>query len=641
MASEEDDEVCAADALAPIEPLGFAHPLQPREPAIGFAARLAALNGVDLATLLREMRVDALRLDHGREPPISEVAALGRLGDSDTKALISNSPRRLPEERTSLIGPERLPDRSFRRTGFGVCPLCVKDDIARVDGPLPARPWLRREWQLEHVRTCRVHDVVLVDAAVANVRIKPPDFSTALRDRILPELDRLVSSAVPVPHSAFEDWVVARLDGIRDPTNFLDALPLTVGAVFCEALGVSVLHPPMVKIGTLSMLEWAVAAAEGFRIAAAGEDAIMQCLSRLTEARHGRRGVIGLRNTYGYLYEALRYRHFGPDFEVLRAIVRHHAFATIPLEPGTNVLGEVLDRRQVHTVRSAALASGAHPKTIRKLLERNGVSAGDAREYSYHRMTIEAAEIADGLKKLAASVTVPQVSKATGIPRAHLWSLIAQGLLPTLTNSRGVFKAKHLMDPNEVDVLMSRLFDGAEPVGAATERRTTLTRARQRATARVDDILRWLIDGSLRWRGRIGDEMRYENLLIDADELTALVRSEPGMAGLSVRAVAQDIRGFDDASVNALIKMGVFSTREEFNPKSRRTMQTITRESVDAFQKTYILLKELCSTSGLGHLAVRRHLEASGVDLAFSRDDIRAFVYSRKPALAVIRPPSS
>ena len=638
MGSEEDDEVCAADALAPIEPLGFAHPLQPREPAIGFAARLAALNGVDLATLLREMRVDALRLDHGREVTIRDVAALGRLNAEDTAALLRNSPRRLPEERASLLGSERLEDTSLRRTSFGVCPHCIRDDIKTFDGPLPARPWLRLEWQFEHVRSCRRHDVMLIGVSPVDIRTKPPDFSLALRERILPELDRLVAAAIPVQHSAFEDWVVARLDGIRDDRNWLDTMPLRVGAVLCEGLGISALHAPKVKLRTLSETDRAKAGDEGFRIAESGESAIVELLSRLADAQQDTRGVVGLRNTYGYVHELLRRTQSDADFDRPRDIVRRHALDTLPLDAGTDVLGVVLDRRRVHTVHTAALASGVHPGTIRKMLVRDGVSAdGLELARSNHRVTILSEDFVAGLARLPGAISVPRVRERTGIPTIHLWSMISQGFLPTLTKSQVVSHAKHMIAPDDVDALMARLFAGAETVARTSARRTTLMRARQCASAPIDRMIAWLLDGSLRWKGRIGAEMRYGNLLIDADELTALVRTEPQMTGMTAHAVLQAVPGLGKSSVPALVRLGLLSTREEFNPNNRQTVRAITRESLDAFRTTYVLLKELCSICGLGHLAVRRHLEASGVDLAFSPADIRAFVYPRVTALEAIR----
>lgn len=109
------------------------------------------------------------------------------------------------------------------------------------------------------------------------------------------------------------------------------------------------------------------------------------------------------------------------------------------------------------------------------------------------------------------------------------------------------------------------------------------------------------------------------------------------MVGVSIRDLTRDFPGMDDASVNALIKLGILSTLEEFNPKSRRTMRTLTRDSVDRFRTTYVLLKELCSVSSLGHLAVRKRLQEAGVDLAFPRNGMRAFVYPRVAALEAIR----
>jgi len=411
-------------------------------------------------------------------------------------------------------------------------------------------------------------------------------------------------------------------------------MPLRVGIAFCEALGVSSIHPPKIAISSFSVADWKAAAAEGFRIAAPGEETINECLSRLVDAQVVKRGVIGLRDTYGYVYGMLQRKAGDPDYEKALDIFRRHAFDMLPLEAGTNVLGVVLEQRRVHTVVSASRASGAHARTIRNLLGRKGVAAANfGSGLTDHRVTIRVEEVASTLAKLPTALTVPRVVELTGIPLVHLRSMIAQGFLPTLTDSDRVAYAKHRLAPEDVDALMERLFAGAEPVKAPTSRRVTIMTARQIATAHNDDLIAWLLEGKLGWKGRLGEEIRYENLLIDADELTKLVRAEPEMSGLTNEHVLRFIPGLGKTSVPALVALGVLATAEEFSPEARRLVKVVTRESAEAFRARYAALGELCQITGLHHKRVRQRLRRAGVDEKFPYEEAGAFIYARQPAL--------
>lgn len=439
--------------------------------------------------------------------------------------------------------------------------------------------------------------------------------------------------AIPSRHSAFEDWIVARLDGVRQPLIWLDDMPLRVGIAFCEALGVSSLHPPEAKTSTFATTDWAAAAAEGFRIAALGEDSIAGCLSRLVDAQADKRGQIGLRDTYGYVYGRLRCGEDDPDCEKVRRIVRRHAFDTLPLAAGTKVLGVVLEQRRVHTAVTASRVSGAHARTIRKMLGRKGAAGADFRSgLTNHRVSIRAEEVEAALAKLPTALTVPRVVELTGIPRIPLWSMIAQGFLPTLTDSDNVAHARHRLAPEDVDALMERLFEGAEPVSAASGPVMTIMKARRVAAASNDDLIAWLLEGKLRWKGRLGDERRYGNLLIDAEELKAMVRAEPQLSGLTSREVSRFIPGLGKSSVRALIELGVFETKEEFSPKARRMVEAVTRESAEAFKARYVALGELCQTSGLHPYRVHQRLRLAGVEDAFPYHAAGAIIYPRQPA---------
>lgn len=620
-----------------IKPLSWSYALEHREIATGFASRLAALHGVNLTQLLRDMALQHREVDLGAEAAVRDLAKLGGLSPEAEKALIRYTPRRLSEERTSLVAGEKLGHHHVHRTYFRYCPHCVADDLRQYDGPRNSRPWLRLEWVLDHVRNCRQHDIALSETKPVRRRFQPFDFSETVGNQILPELEKRKAEAGRSLHSRFEDWVIARIDGLQDPSNWLDDVALSAGVEFCQALGVSALHPPKVQTSGFGNAEWAKAAAEGFLIASSGQDCVRALLDRLSQQQAATRGVLGLRDTYGYVYGLLDRSVRNSAFGKFRDLVREHAFANLPLDPGTKVLGVELKERRLHTVRSASLTSGAHSRTVRNLLKRRGVEdAAQGSGLRDHRVYVRADEIEQVLEGLKDAMTAPEVERATGIPRMHLRSMISQGFLPTLTDSDKARYAKHRLARGQIKKLMDQLFDGSEAVASVTGRRMPVMKARLAATASIDQILGFILRGELRWKGHLGDGTRYEQLLLDADEIKSLVRKEAPTEGLSAQAVEALIPGLGNSSVRDLVAIGVLETAEEFSPAARRLVQVVTRESAEAFKARYVSLGELCQRSGLHHKKVRQRLRLAGLEHVYPYDWAGAFFYDRTKALDVI-----
>lgn len=621
-----------------IQPLGWAHPLQKREPASAFASRLAALNGVDLRTLMADMAIPQSDVFCGTEAATRDIAALGGLGAADTEELIRYTPLRLPSNGATRVGSERLGKRTVSRAFIRYCPHCIREDIETFKGPEAARPWLRGEWLIENVRSCRRHNVWLALAAPIDGRGGAPDFAATISRTALRNLNALLRDAVPSPPSAFEDWIVARLDGIRQASNWLDDMPLRVGIEFCEALGVSSLHPPRAGVGKFSTIQWARAAEEGFGLASAGEKGMEPMLSRLVQQQSTTRGQMGLFDTYGYVVRRLRRTGKDPDFEKARAALRRHAIEYLPLAPGTDVLGETLDRRRLHTIHTASVETGVNVRAIRTVLVRKGLYTADAAAgLTNHRINLSVEEFEREIRRLGDAVNADTVKQITGIPRNHLTSLISLGLLPSLTDFNNIERAKHRFARDDVDGLMERLFRGAEAVTDATERQMTIQRARLIALAKLDDLLRWVHDGTLRWKGRLGNELRYENLLVDVDEVVSLIRNNREITGVHYDSVGQFIPGLTGTAAIALARLGAFQTLEEFSSRSRRAVNALTPESVKDFRERYITLVELCRIGGFAPKRGVNRMRAAGVEPAFPYDAIRVKVYPRHAAMAAMQ----
>ncbi|MGO9772689.1 MAG: TniQ family protein [Roseiarcus sp.] len=616
--------------LTSVNQAAWVRRLEPMEPAVGFGARLAALNRKPLRAFLSEFRINPREIDKGDEDAIRALAFVGR---ADPDALVRFSPIPGAYGEFARVAGETLDRLQLRRTYFRFCPHCVAEDLGRFDGPRHTRPWLRLPWVIGHFRTCNIHHVALAAAQPIRHRFEPFDFAETIASFVLSGLADAVGRATETAPSSFQDWLVARFEGRRYPSNWLDAANLHAAANFAEALGLSMLHPPKVRTSELADLDWAEAADAGYRVAAAGPKAIRDALAGLNRAQAHTRGFWGLRDTYGYAYGLLQKTLKDPAYEPFREIVREFALETMPIEPGTDVLGVKVEARRVHTVRSAAMASGAHARTIRRYFERQGfVGERAASGVADHRATVPAEEIERIARELKGALSTPQVSHEFGVPRIHLTRLIGLGYLRPITDSAERRYGKHRFTHESVEQMLDRLFDGAVDVARPTGRQAPLGDARHIANCTLDEVYESAFGGKLAWKGLLGGRREYGALLVDADELTRIVRDKPKRNALSREEFKQMVPGLGMKTVQFLVDRKLVIETEEYSPDARRMIPVITVASAEAFKARYVALGELAAGRKLHFKQVLSVLDRAGVRLEFEPDEAGCFIFDRKAA---------
>ena len=612
--------------MTAIEPLRRRHTLQLSEPAAGFASRLAAVNGRPMNMFLRDMLIPPRSIDLGDR---EQVEVLARIGGADPAELLRCTP--YPHAKTGFhyLAGEVIGYRAINRTYFRYCPFCLSEDLEIFPGPDHARPWLRLEWTVRHFRSCSRHGVYLRSAAPVRRRFEPFDFSETVEE-LLPTLAEARSGAMQAPPSRYQAWLRSRLNGESTGGDWLAELPFYAAAEWCEALGVSILHPPKVRTAQFTEQDWATAADAGFWVATGGESRIQAALEQMNQTQKETRGFWGLRDTYGFFYGFLQKTVGDEAYEQIRTLVRDFANCTIPIEPGTDVLGVSIDSPGVATVRTIARATGAHDVTVRRLMKRKGL-AEDALSDGLrnHRVTVSTEEIATVVSKLKGALSGPQVSKRYGIPRTHLDALIAIGALPTVTASEQVAYAKHRFAIADVETMMSSLFDGTEEVLDPTSRQLPIRETRHAAGTSLHSVLSMVFARKLKWSGRQAGRSDYSALLLDADEVTALVRSEPPMSNYRKSESADAIAGMTPLAIGPLLAAGLLKTTMEFSPDARRLIPAVTRKSVNSFRTRFVCLGELATNAGLHHKQINLLLRGAGIDPVMDPSVAKVWFFNR------------
>ena len=502
-------------ASAPLRPLPRVHALQQREPAMGFASRLAALHGVGLRTLCTEMAIPYADLQRGESSALDDLCVLGRLDRDAGAALHRFSPRRLLASKRYGIGAEQFSDKFVRAGRFGYCPHCVAEDLNAFDDVVEARPWLRLEWIMTHVRSCRIHGTLLSETQLTNYSARF-DFAKDVAEQVVPNIDEARRTTQLAPWTEFEDYVIRRLEG-RHSGIWLDDVPLGAAVYSCETMGLAASRGPLSAKRDLTPRDWQAVAARGYAIASEGEAGIVSLLNDLVRNQKPGSRIDAYVGTYGCLYVLMRSTLRDPAYDKLRAIVRRHAIENFPIMAGCNFLGEVLPVRKVHSAGTAALASGVNERTIRRIFRNREDRDGMA------PLRISADEVALVSEALGNALSEALIYQTFGIPKRQMRLLIADGWLPTFNGDYRRPGDKLIVGRREVEALMERLFDGAVPVEVPLPHQVTIFVASQRRKIPTRDIHALILDRRLTWKGYTGARKDFGNLLVDMGEVVEIL----------------------------------------------------------------------------------------------------------------------
>lgn len=623
--------------------VSWRHSLEWGEPALGFSSRLAALNGRTHRAFLKEMMVPRLDLDQGDPTAISAVASIG---SADFKQLLQFSPAIDREAKMATLGTETLRQLSVRRRRFFYCPYCIQDDLERYEGPDDARPWLRVDWIVSHFRACNRHNVFLVSTPIPDESRGSFDFAAEI-SVIRPMLSELCIDAISAPHSPFQDWLRARLDGKRDPGNWLDTMQLYAAVDFCETLGLSArahLHPPInstidlhtTRSRTLSVAELAAAADDGFHIARNGEASIIKFLTGRANAQLNFTGPWGLRDTFGCVYELLDTTQDDEAFEQPRAILRKFAIETIPLPAGKNVLGHILDQQVVHSVRSISVETGIDVQTMRRMLEGAGLINSNAPALRDHRTTFPSEKVLPFLSDLRGAWTTPQIEEFARIPAFHMRYIVSSGKLPKIVSS-AASKPKTLYSNASVQTVFEKLFGNAVRVKEPAKHHVSPFNARKVTGVAATDVIDLIYAGQI-WTGTTVAKPDYSALLVDADELLTIIGRDRKL-GYNQAEAAKVMSLHDKYAVSVLISAGYLTTVKQFCPIARRTINMVPRASVDSFRAQYISLAEVAKAAGLHCGKVLVALERAGLKPAIVHDESIGAIFHRAQVEAVLSIP--
>lgn len=575
------------------------------ETLASFLSRLARINGRNaLLGFLRDFGLSAIKIHQG---DIAEFERLARVIDTPVEALLDRSVR-CPGAIAEYRG-EKFNRLKLSRIVSRVCAHCLRDDESGSVGRPGTRSYARVLWMISSVYSCPRHDRALT-AIDAHTYVMP-DLYRGL-EKSADALARAILADEYLRSTDFERFVERRLAGTRSDGELLDAVPLQAAIDLCEIFGMARLRGRKFTLRGNDELELREAAEFGYRALVDDRDGVLLILDELASTK-SRAAVRGGRAIYGSLYFLLNQKTRGPEYDVIRQIIREHTTRKVATLSGASVFGKVGEAGLTVT-NSLAKETGLHAATVARYL---ADIAGSKRVTEDRDDTFIDANLAtDAVAALSDTMLLPAASELLGWKINDCRRLVNLGILvPAVGRAVKGFGLKPRYARTTVLELKERLLARA---ASRAENLQSLRTLNLSIVEGHDDILRAVFDGRLQIIGYVDGRSVLDAISVDFREV---IRRCPS-ATISGRAVCKMLR-LERTTLLGLLSIGAFENRAE------GTAIAICAGDLDAFDRKYVSAAQVKRDHGLRRGDFDRRLSESGVSLAFPFEDIGQMIVER------------
>ncbi|MES0881769.1 TniQ family protein [Roseibium sp. SCP14] len=591
------------------------------ETVLSFCSRIAAMHTCSLQELCKYKReLDYVGIRDGDPKAIGKLTKYVGLKGERFPGVITNH---IVDHMFEING-QRFTRASLRRAQVRVCPHCLQEDLKNENDHIAARPYGRVSWTIGSIRTCSKHETALVTAAKDDHPQRVHDFTLLVRP-FLKDIDQHVASALHRTPSDLETYLDKRIKG-ESPNIWLCNLPVYAAARACEIIGATKIHGASVKTESLSEDQWYEAGHIGFEFAAKGAVGIQTYLDQMQLIFTQSRINWGARQIYGRLYEWLAHETDDSAYDELRDIIIEHALKTLPLGPEDEIFGKRPPNRILHSIHSAYLETGAHPKRLKKVLHAVGLINVDQLRQSDDRIVFRADEAKFYLDRIEESMSLNQVRAYINAPRPVERGLLEAGILkPWLQGGTEVFK-DHAFAKRDVDDFLATLTAEAEPIASEETNLVPILRAAKLANCTTPEVVKLILKGNLRTIRLDPEETGFLSLLVDPSEVKPLVRREDH-GGYSLREVERKLKT-STRVVKALIEHGYLQAETAVNPINRCPQTIVKRDVLHSFMVKFETANSLSRRTGNHLQTLMRRLKGLGINPAFPTDQVPATIFA-------------
>ena len=501
------------------------------------------------------------------------------------------------------------------------CPQCLRED-AKIDGAMK----MRGHWLVPHVSICLIHNTPLVPLwREANLQSRfdsAPKLAERAADILSGKLDGEERGPLP-----FDEWLDARLAGSEFPETWLDEHPLHAACNFCRLLGTARLRLEDIPPSRMTPEDRPILYEMGFQVARHGRAAIIETfetLQRKPGSPHD-----GPKAIYPILYDRLAYDYRDhPDYAPFRDLLREHMLATWPLGPGDDLLGEPVRRRRLHSVRTAAQATGVDQRRLRKALAAAHIVPDAENGLPDAWEVFDAEEALPILEGLTEMITAKDMSELINATRSQFDLLVADGVLIPDLEAQDV---KAVWHPDQGRRFLESILTGARQLRQAQHGWEHISKAAQRLRIGPGEIISAIRDGRIT---RVGNRMEWEGYAavhVYHDEVAAVLRPAPPEAK-SIEAFAQSVGIAQPSHLKRMISGGQVQGTELRNPITKIQQVYFTPSDEAAFHDRFATPRTLARLHGRSWQKILSELRAAGVEPLGGPDRPYGSVYVKADA---------
>ncbi|MCA0998120.1 TniQ family protein [Alloyangia pacifica] len=585
-----------------------------RETVASWFSRRAARFWVDAATFCADKGTSLTAVLQNTDD------ALGILAEHGEKV-----PPEIRDWSPTLVGrgtrefrEQAFPTRSLQMPVMRGCPQRLREDSEKT-GEMK----MRGHWLVPHVSVCVTHQTALVPLWREASPLKRCD-SAPLLAGIKDDLLSGTLDGKPRKLLAFDQWIEARLAGTDFPETWLDDHPLHAASNFCHLLGAARLRLEDIPQSRVTSEDRPILYEMGFQVARHGKEAIRDTfvdLQRKPGAPHD-----GPKAIFPKLYDRLAYDYKDhPDYEPYRDILRDHIAATWPLGPGDELLGQPVTQRRLHSVRTAAHATGIDQRRLRKTLAAAQIVPEADKGLPDAWEVFDAAAAQSVLESVTEFITARDMANAINATRSQFDLLVEDGVLVPDLDATDV---KAVWHPTQGQRFLDSLLTGAQQLRQAQHGWEHISKSAQRLKVRPIEIIDAIRDGRI---SRVGNRMEWEGyaaIHVYHDDVVAALQPDP-IDAKSIESFARSIGMGRPSHLKRMIEAGHVQTTILKNPITKADQVYFTSDDEIVFRARFMTPKLMAEVYGAPWQRLVRPLRDAGIEPLGGREGPFGHVYLR------------
>lgn len=581
-------------------------PIVSDETLASWVARLAAVHGGEtLIPFLTDIGIHPTEMLKGSHFAVTRLADVT---GADPVDLLHQTIRVLEWRKHELRG-ERFEPEFLKGSFTAFCPACLlEDDRAGSSNRLRRG---RLMWKLRPVRICAIHGTFLVIRR-----------HTKWSDRfdqmalMVPETDYALSALTKDLErrevSPLQKYIVGRLEGASGPA-WLDKQSVEQVVRTTEMLGVGLTFGRKPDMIAMSNGDWDHVGRVGFEFTKRGEEGVRSALGEMQHRAWFQEKVpahSGPQMIFGPLYSWLRSSTSAKDSGPIRQIVRQHIIETMPIASGTVLLGEVVRKARVHSVRSLSRQSGVHPKTLRNALTLAGLLPETEGKPEFQTFDAAAGEaVVDQIREAIPQTQLPAYMNAT---RGQVVTLMQSGILAKIVDGGSGTKLAAAVSKTKVDAFLASIARDAQEIADLPALVLPINEATQKARVTTDQVIKLLQRGALKRVYRREGEQGYLAIHVDPKEIKGHFVRDPETMPLGSSAIAKAL-GTSQPVVNNLVAAGLIANVDPNGAAEALLSVRVLPKALRSFQETYVSLMQLGREIGVHYRTLNIALRRLGV----------------------------